>query len=234
MSAASLTVSLPLDNLHSDYVQGTCYPSDGDETDMVESHQETLDTLRGAEANALRDSGNRSGQRQSSGYSSIPPTFSSRLGEMVWLLTQSPSHKYLSISDLEWLLMPPLLLGQYKIYHKQNTPIALALWAHLTQEDEERLLAVNKLSPEAWCGGDKQRLLTPVNSDSECTSNTSLNDNTQLWLIELIAPLATSVNELIEKVLADLMATVFKGQNIKLHFTDKKTGRKEVQEIENS
>jgi hypothetical protein len=76
-------------------------------------------------------------------------------------------------------------------------------------------------------------LLTPVNSDSECTSNTSLNDNTQLWLVELIAPAATMDNKLVEKILADLMTNVLKGQRLKLLTTDPLTGSKKMQVIDN-
>ena len=48
------------------------------------------------------------------------PTMGSMMGEIVWLMSQSPIHKILAISDLEWLLMPPLLLGQYKLFYNDT------------------------------------------------------------------------------------------------------------------
>jgi cytolysin-activating lysine-acyltransferase len=152
---------------------------------------------------------------------------------MVWLLSQSTTHRHLSIADLEWMLMPPLLLGQYKLYHKNNSPIALALWAYLKQEDEQRLLKINKLRPEAWCAGDAQRLLSPTQSPSASGLTTKTDNDAQLWLIELIAPSATVENKLSENVLGDLIKTAFKGQGFKLHITNPRTGMREIQEIDN-
>ena len=39
-----------------------------------------------------------------------PVTVSHLLGEMTWLLTQSPLHRAFSIGDIEWLVMPALIL----------------------------------------------------------------------------------------------------------------------------
>jgi cytolysin-activating lysine-acyltransferase len=60
------------------------------------------------------------------------PTLSHMLGEMVWLLSQSPIHRHLSLADLEWLIMPPLLLEQFRVFRGEATPVGLALWAYLT------------------------------------------------------------------------------------------------------
>ena len=39
-----------------------------------------------------------------------PKTVAAVLGEIIWLMTQSPRHKMLPLADLEWLVMPPVLL----------------------------------------------------------------------------------------------------------------------------
>jgi cytolysin-activating lysine-acyltransferase len=36
------------------------------------------------------------------------------LGEITWLMTQSPRHKAIPLGDLEWLLMPAILLRQFE------------------------------------------------------------------------------------------------------------------------
>lgn len=45
-----------------------------------------------------------------------PKTVSHVLGEIVWLFGESPLHQNLAIKDLKWLVMPPVLLEQFRIY----------------------------------------------------------------------------------------------------------------------
>ncbi|TCS01254.1 toxin-activating lysine-acyltransferase, partial [Caulobacter sp. BK020] len=56
-------------------------------------------------------------------------TVSQVLGEITWLLTQSPLHKSLFIGDLEWFAMPAILLEQFRIWNGPNSPAAVAFWA---------------------------------------------------------------------------------------------------------
>lgn len=76
-----------------------------------------------------------------SGTSAAGPqkTVATMLGEMVWLLTMSPTHKHFALSDLKWLVMPALMLQQFRIYYDGQTPVALALWAYLTEDAEKKL-----------------------------------------------------------------------------------------------
>ena len=46
-----------------------------------------------------------------------PKTVSQVLGEITWLMTQSPRHKAIPLGDLEWLLMPAILLRQFRIFY---------------------------------------------------------------------------------------------------------------------
>ena len=55
-----------------------------------------------------------------------PPTVSHLLGEMTWLLSQSPLHRALQIGDLEWLVMPALINRQFYIFRDGPKPIGLA------------------------------------------------------------------------------------------------------------
>src|SRR3954454_639170 len=45
-----------------------------------------------------------------------PKTVSQVLGEITWLFTQSPRHKSIPVGDLEWLVMPAILLKQFRIF----------------------------------------------------------------------------------------------------------------------
>ncbi|MDP3748222.1 MAG: toxin-activating lysine-acyltransferase [Phenylobacterium sp.] len=118
-----------------------------------------------------------------------PKTVAQVLGEVTWLLTQSPSHRQLFIGDLEWLCMPALLLEQFRMYNGDNSPAAVALWAFVSEDTESRLIAgATKLRPDEWRNGDRA------------------------WLIELVAPFGGE-----DRILADLATTIFKGQPFKFH-----------------
>ena len=58
-----------------------------------------------------------------------PPskTVAQVLGEITWLMTQSPRHKAIPLGDLEWLLMPAILLRQFRIFYKGEQPVGVAL-----------------------------------------------------------------------------------------------------------
>src|SRR5256885_12617066 len=44
-------------------------------------------------------------------------------------MTQSPRHKAVPLGDLEWLVMPALLLRQFRIFCQGEQPVGVALWA---------------------------------------------------------------------------------------------------------
>ncbi len=118
-------------------------------------------------------------------------TFSQVLGEIVWLMSQSPTHRQLFVSDLEWFCMPPLLLEQFRVFYGPEMPSAVAMWASVSDDVEQRLLAGGqKLKPDEWNSGQR------------------------LWVMELVAPFGGQ-----DHVLADLSAQVFGGRSFKLHKT---------------
>ena len=118
-----------------------------------------------------------------------PKTLAQMLGEITWLMTQSPIHKQLFIGDLEWFAMPAILVEQFRIFYGPNSPAAVALWAMVSEETEERLKAgAHKLRADEWQGGDRP------------------------WLIELIAPFGAQ-----DEILADLSTSVFGGKPFSFH-----------------
>ena len=67
-------------------------------------------------------------------------TLSQVLGEIVWLMSRSPLHKTMLIADLEWMVMTPVLLQQFRLYHDsgdaKNAPKPTARsseprWSHI-------------------------------------------------------------------------------------------------------
>lgn len=141
------------------------------------------------------------------------PTVSHMLGEMTWLLTQSPLHKVLSLSDLEWLVMPALIHEQFYVFRDGDRPVGLALWAKCGPEavrklDGGMIEPENRLTLEEWANGD------------------------QYWLVDLIAPFANNENRHREIMMADLISGPLAGKAFNFHQTDPATGKRSVQRVD--
>lgn len=114
-------------------------------------------------------------------------TISAILGEIVWLMSQSALHKQFFISDLEWFVMTPVLLQQFRLFYAKDRPIGVVFWGFVSAEVEERLKAgTTKLRPQDWKSGDR------------------------LWVVEAVAPFGGA-----EEMVKDLKAKVFKEREIK-------------------
>jgi len=143
---------------------------------------------------------------------SVPPTVSHMLGEMAWLLTQSPLHKALAIGDLEWLVMPALIHQQFYMFRDGQQPVGLAMWAKCGPAARKKLEAgmiepENRLTLEEWADGD------------------------QIWLVDLIAPFANAQNKQREIMIADLVSGPLKDKEFRFHQTDPATGKRTVQTV---
>jgi cytolysin-activating lysine-acyltransferase len=75
------------------------------------------------------------------------PSPAAALGEIVSLLVQSPSHRHLFLNDLEWLVVPPVMLRQFALF----------------RQGERRLMAGQpRLAPAEWRSGDRVWLMDMV------------------------------------------------------------------------
>jgi cytolysin-activating lysine-acyltransferase len=85
------------------------------------------------------------------------------LGEIAWLMTQSPRHKAVPLGDLEWLLMPALLLRQFRIFYKGKQPVGVALWALADDLVAKRIDAGDRrLAAVEWKSGGNMRIVDIV------------------------------------------------------------------------
>ena len=139
-------------------------------------------------------------------------TVSHLLGEMTWLLTQSPLHRAFAIGDLEWLVMPALIHQQFYIFRDGDRPVGLALWAKCRPEAEAKLERgmiepENRLTLEEWSNGPN------------------------IWLVDLVAPFADAQNKHREVMIADLISGPLSGKEFKFHQTDPATGQRTVQTV---
>jgi cytolysin-activating lysine-acyltransferase len=90
--------------------------------------------------------------------------------QVVAVLMRDARFRTLKIADLEWLVLPPVMAGQFRLGHaglpsgsgkaRQGVavPAALALWARVSPE-VDKALSENldkgvRLSPGAWTSGD--------------------------------------------------------------------------------
>ncbi len=132
-------------------------------------------------------------------------TVSAVLGEIVWLLTQSPLHKQFFLSDLEWLVMTPIVLQQFRLFYQDappeqggRRPIGVTLWGLVSDDVEARLAeGTTRLRPQDWHSGQRA------------------------WVVEVVAPFGGG-----DAMVADLKRTVFPDQELRvLTLVD---GRREV------
>lgn len=108
------------------------------------------------------------------------------LGAVGWLLMQQAATRHTLLSELEWRVMPALVLDQAKLYMRDGAPIAYVSWAKLSDAVAQRYLAPpHHLMAADWQSGD------------------------QIWLVDLCAPFGSA-----QAVLEDLRTTVFAGQKV--------------------
>jgi cytolysin-activating lysine-acyltransferase len=141
--------------------------------------RDALAALRGSTGagDALRVAGSSLGEGDPAATAArepdaLPPkTVSQVLGEITWLMTQSPRHKTIPLGDLEWLLMPAILLRQFRIFYNGEQPVGVALWALVDDLVAKRIDAGdNRLSAVEWKSGSNMRiveLVAPFGGEAE-------------------------------------------------------------------
>ena len=86
------------------------------------------------------------------------------LGEVVALLMRLPQYKHYTLAELEWLVMPALVTGQFSLATAQSkangltSPVGLVMWATVSDAVDKRLNAATaepiRLKPHEWKSGD--------------------------------------------------------------------------------
>ena len=116
--------------------------------------------------------------------------------QIVGVLMSSSHYKEYKVSDLEWLVIPPLLAGQFRIGEAKpkegiTLPVAVVLWARVSAEVDKRLMETDtpevRLKPEEWTSGDI------------------------LWLLH-----AAGQTRFVRHVVEQLSKTTFKGREVKV------------------
>ncbi len=86
------------------------------------------------------------------------------IGDIAVVLSRSPAHKYFSLADIEGMILPAVLSGQFYVAELANNetgfraPIAVATWAFVSEEVDRRLQSQSdhriRLRPDEWRSGD--------------------------------------------------------------------------------
>lgn len=108
------------------------------------------------------------------------------IGPIAWLMMQQGPTRHAFIADIEWRILPALLLDQAKLYLKDEVPLGFVSWAKLSDDVAARYKRVpHQLAPADWKSGE------------------------QLWIIDLVAPFGNA-----REILKDLNENVFPGQTL--------------------
>ena len=125
------------------------------------------------------------------------------LGPVVWLYARAPEKKFFFLADTDWLLLPPIVLDQCRLFMKAGIPHAFFTWAFVSDAVDKRLRSgVPRLAPHEWKSGE------------------------HLWLIDVVAPFAPPT-----ALLDELRGSVFAGRTVNVLAPDATTGQPAVKEL---
>jgi cytolysin-activating lysine-acyltransferase len=121
-----------------------------------------------AELNRTQPGSSANGSQIAAGHAQSqarppPKTVAQVLGEITWLMTQSPRHKAIPLGDLQWLLMPAIPLRQFRIFYKGEQPVGAALWALADDLVAKRIDAGDtRLTAAEWKSGSNMRVVDVI------------------------------------------------------------------------
>lgn len=125
------------------------------------------------------------------------------LGPALWLYARDPQRKFTFLADMDWRLLPAVILDQCRLYSKNGIPFAFFTWARVNDAIDARLRSgVPRLAPHEWKTGP------------------------HVWLIDLVAPFGQA-----DAMVAELLSTVLPGETVKALLPDpKQEGKLAVRE----
>lgn len=174
------------------------------DSDQAEDATQSSDSKKPA---SLSDEDKANVRRQALKTKLISASF----GEIIAVLMRAPTYRHYSLSDMEWLVVPPMISGQFLLAEARSkeegfsAPVGIALWARVSEEVDKKLSAnLNqpiRLAPHEWTSGDIH------------------------WLIDVVGD-----KRVIQALINRLGQTVFKGTSVKVRGVDDE-GNKAVRVI---
>ena len=88
---------------------------------------------------------------------------SASIGDICIVMSKSPAYKFHTLADIEWLVLPAVLSGQYYVAELEHAeqgmraPVACVTWASVSTEVGQRLASdANtsvRIKPDEWSSG---------------------------------------------------------------------------------
>jgi cytolysin-activating lysine-acyltransferase len=85
------------------------------------------------------------------------------LGPAMWLYARDAQRRFTFIADMDWRLMPPLVLDQCRLFSKADMPWAFVTWAFVSDAVNLRLGSTSPvIAPHEWKSGEHPWLIDVV------------------------------------------------------------------------
>lgn len=94
-------------------------------------------------------------RRVKTGTTPFSPAMAERLGEIVWLMLESPGYEDADLERVEALMLCPLMLDQLRVFRRGGRPIGMVAWAFLDDAAEARYLETGLVGADDWRSGDR-------------------------------------------------------------------------------
>ena len=89
---------------------------------------------------------------------------SASIGDIAMVFARSPQHKHYTFADMEWMILPAVLSGQFHVVeavHRESgfrAPVGVITWARVCEEAHRRLVEQPgrpiQLRPDEWTSGN--------------------------------------------------------------------------------
>lgn len=125
------------------------------------------------------------------------------LGPALWLYARDPIRKFMFMADIDWAVLPPVILDQCQLYTKNSIPFAFFTWATVSDAVDQRLRSgTPRIAPHEWQSGE------------------------HLWLIDAVVPFGQ-----IEQMIDELRKAQFPERKVSAFLPDpKQSNRLSVRE----
>lgn len=120
------------------------------------------------------------------------------LGPALWLYARDPNRKFMFLADIDWAVLPPVILDQCRLYTKDNIPFAFFTWALVNDAVDQRLRSgTPRIAPHEWQTGE------------------------HLWLIDVVVPFGQT-----EQMIGELRNAQFPNRKISALLPDPQQGNR--------